>query len=83
MKQDMKYEIEFSEQLNDFQAAMENDLNQRQINFCVKLEQDFDAWRPTQKPALQKSQSWEPVVVETIDENRNDEQPAFDNNENQ
>ena len=29
MKQDMKYEIEFSEQLNDFQAAMETDLNQR------------------------------------------------------
>ena len=29
MKQDMKNEIEFSEQLNDFQAAMENDLYQQ------------------------------------------------------
>ena len=37
----MKSKIEFSEQLNDFETDMEDDLNQRSSNAALKWEFDF------------------------------------------
>ena len=46
MKQDIQSEIEFTEQLNDFEAAMEDDLNQRCHDFSAKWEFDLDKQLP-------------------------------------
>ena len=46
MKQDIQSEIEFTEQLNDFEAAMEDDLNQRCHEFSTKWEFDLDKQLP-------------------------------------
>ena len=63
MKKDIQSEIEFTEQLNDFQAAMEDDLNQRCNDFSAKWEFDLDKKRPadSSKPTFQRAMSWEPV----------------------
>ena len=63
MKQDIQSEIEFTEQLNDFEAAMEDDLNQRCHDFSAKWEFDLDKRLPldSDMPTFQKAMSWEPV----------------------
>ena len=43
MKQDIRSKIEFSEQLNDFEADIEDDLNQRTDDATTKWEFDFSS----------------------------------------
>ena len=54
-----KNEIAFAKQLNHFEAAMSNDLNQRSSDVAKKWEFDFSM----DQPQMGKSMSWEPVKM--------------------
>ena len=52
-----KEEIAFAKQLDQFESAMEEDLNQRAEEVSQKWDFDF----AKEQPSLSKNLSWEPI----------------------
>ena len=57
MMMNSKDDIAFAKQLNDFEASMQSDLQERTSELTKKWEFDFASDQPT----LSKKMSWEPV----------------------
>ena len=64
-------EIAFAKQLNDFEASMQKDLNQRSSEIAKKWEFDFSLEKPlesaTNDAASMKKMQWEPVHTEVVE----------------
>ena len=67
-------EIAFAKQLNDFEASMQKDLNQRSSEIAKKWEFDFSLEKPlesaTNDAASMKKMQWSPFTPKSLNQFR-------------